>query len=72
MNSILLIVNVVLCSAIVVFILLQGRGAGLGSAWGGAGETFQTRRGVEKAVMYLTIVLIVLFLVLSVVSLIIR
>ena len=69
MNTILLVANIVLSVLIIVAILSQGRGAGLGSAWGGGGETFQTRRGVELIVMRLTVVLIVLFLVVSVVSL---
>jgi len=49
----------------VALILLQGKGAGLGSAWGGGGEFYQTRRGVEKITMRLTYVLIVVFFLLS-------
>ncbi len=72
MSDILLIANIVVASMIVGFILLQGRGAGLGSAWGGGGETFQTRRGVEKVVMRLTVGFIVVFFALSVASLLIK
>ncbi len=54
---------------IIVFILIQGKGAGLGSAWGGRGELYQTRRGVEKITLRVTIVLIALFLVISVLNL---
>ena len=49
-------------------ILLQGKGAGLGSAWGGGGEMFQTRRGIEKITLRITVVLIVLFFALSLIS----
>lgn len=72
MNNTLLIANIVVCVLIVVFILLQGRGAGLGSAWGGGGETFQTRRGVEKVVMRFTALLIFIFLAISIASIIMR
>lgn len=69
MKEILLIVNIALSMAIVVLILLQGRGAGLGSAWGGGGEFFQTRRGIEKLTLRLTVVLIVIFFLVSIVNL---
>ncbi len=72
MNNTLLIANIVVCVLIVVFILLQGRGAGLGSAWGGGGETFQTRRGVEKVIMRLTVFLIFIFLAISIASILMR
>lgn len=66
MKSILLISNIILSIVIVVLILIQGRGAGLGSAWGGGGEMFQTRRGIEKITMRLTVIFIVLFFLVSV------
>jgi len=68
MRTIILSVNIVVSIAIVALILLQGKGAGLGSAWGGGGELFQTRRGIEKVTLRLTVVLIVVFFVLSLVS----
>ena len=44
------IVEIILSIAVIFFILLQVRGAGLGSAFGGtsAGSVFKTRRGVER------------------------
>ena len=58
--------------AVIALILMQGRGAGLGSAWGGSGEAFSTRRGVEKFTFYLTVAAVFLFFVLSVVNLVVR
>jgi len=55
-----------------VLILIQGRGAGLGSAWGGGGEMFQTRRGVEKITLRLTVILIIVFFLISVVNLFVK
>ena len=66
MKPILLIINIILSVVIVALILLQGKGGGLGSAWGGGGEMFQTRRGVEKMTLRLTYLFIALFLILSV------
>jgi preprotein translocase subunit SecG len=64
------VVQIILSIAVVVFILLQARGAGLGSAFGGssAGSVFKTRRGVERLIFNGTIVFIVLFALISVVS----
>jgi len=72
MKEIVLVVNIVLCITIVAFILIQGRGAGLGSAWGGGGETFQTRRGVEVIIMRLTVVFIVIFFGVSIFALLLK
>ncbi|OGK35165.1 preprotein translocase subunit SecG, partial [Candidatus Roizmanbacteria bacterium RIFCSPHIGHO2_12_FULL_37_9b] len=70
--SILLLVNIILSVLVVVLILIQGRGAGLGSAWGGGGEMFQTRRGVEKITLRLTVILIIVFFLISVVNLFVK
>ena len=71
MNSnIWLIIQSVLSILIVVSILLQSQGSGLGSAWGGGGETYHTKRGVEKVLFNLTIVFIALFAIISIASLI--
>jgi preprotein translocase subunit SecG len=61
------VVQIILSIAVIVFILLQARGAGLGSVFGGssAGTVFKTRRGVEKLIFNLTIVFVVLFAVVS-------
>jgi protein translocase SecG subunit len=68
MRNVLLIINIVVAIAITGLILLQGKGAGLGSAWGGGGEMFQTRRGIEKVTLRITVALIVVFFILSVIS----
>ena len=68
MKNILLIANIVTSILIVIFILVQGRGAGLGSAWGGGGEFFQTRRGIEKLTMQATVFLIIIFFAISVIN----
>ena len=69
MKNLLLIGNIALAIIIVILILLQGKGAGLGSAWGGGGEMFQTRRGIEKVTLRLTVAFIVIFFIVSIVNL---
>ncbi|HLX40825.1 MAG TPA: preprotein translocase subunit SecG [Ktedonobacteraceae bacterium] len=64
------IIQIILCISVMIFILLQARGAGLGSAFGGssAGSVFKTRRGVEKLIFNITIVFVVLFAIVSLLS----
>ncbi len=69
MKNLFLIINIILAVLIVVFILIQGKGAGLGSAWGGGGESFQTRRGMEKSILWLTVIFIIIFFIISIVNL---
>jgi len=69
MKNVFLILNIIISIIIVVLILMQGRGAGLGSAWGGGSELFQTRRGVEKFTMTLTVALIAIFFIVSLINL---
>lgn len=49
-------------------ILLQQRGSGLGAAFGGEGNVFRTKRGVEKGLFYVTIGLAVLFFVTAILN----
>ncbi len=63
------IAQIVLSVALVLAILFQVRGGGLGGIFGQADTVFRTRRGVEKTLFRLTIVLVVLFIVISIISL---
>ena len=53
----------------VALILLQNRGAGLSSTFGGGGEVYLTRRGVEKLVVKFTVISILLFIFLRMLGL---
>lgn len=68
MKSILLISTIVVGILIIILTLFQGKGEGLGSAWGGMGGSFQTRRGLEKWMLRLTAVLVFIFFVISVIA----
>jgi preprotein translocase subunit SecG len=69
MQTYLNIAQIVLAIALILVILLQVRGGGLGGIFGQADTVFRTKRGVEKTLFQLTIVLVVLFIIISVVSL---
>ncbi|HSW89900.1 MAG TPA: preprotein translocase subunit SecG [Patescibacteria group bacterium] len=68
-REIFLVAQIIVSIFLTAFILLQAQGSGLGSTWGGGGESYHTRRGVEKVVFSLTIVCIVLFFFLSLLNL---
>lgn len=72
MKNFILVLNIIVSLIIVFLILIQGNGAGLGSAWGGGGEQFQTRRGIEKIILYLTIVFIGIFFIISIINLFVK
>ncbi len=63
------IAQIVLSIALILTILFQVRGGGLGGIFGQASTVFRTKRGVEKTLFQLTIVLVVLFIIISIVML---
>ena len=69
MQTYLNVAQIVLSIALILTILLQVRGGGLGGIFGQPDTVFRTKRGVEKTLFQLTIVLIVLFLIISVIAL---
>lgn len=66
MKAVLPLAQIIISVLLMILILLQAKGAGLGSAWGGGGEFYRSRRGVEKIIFFATIVTVVLFLILSI------
>jgi len=69
MEMYLYIAQIVVAVALILVALLQVRGGGLGGIFGQADTVYRTKRGVEKTLFQLTIALVVIFIVLSVVSL---
>jgi protein translocase SecG subunit len=65
MYKTLLIVQIVASILLVVSVLLQNRAEGLGKMFGGGGEVFRTKRGLEKFLYYFTITLIAILVILS-------
>jgi preprotein translocase subunit SecG len=65
----LYIAQIIVAAAMIAVSLLQVKGGGLGGIFGQADTVYRTKRGVEKTLFQFTIVLVVIFIVLSVVSL---
>ena len=57
--------QIAISALLIISILLQQRGGGLSSTFGGSSMEYSTKRGAEKVVFYATIVLAVLFLAIS-------
>lgn len=60
--AILNIIELVSAVLLMAAILLQNRGTGLGAAFGGEGNVYRTKRGLEKTLFKATIALAVIFL----------
>jgi len=60
-GRILDIAQAALAVLLMVSILLQTRGASLGMAFGGEGNVYRTKRGLEKNLFHASIVLSILF-----------
>jgi preprotein translocase subunit SecG len=67
MNT-LTIVQVVLAILLSGAILLQQQGAGLGGAFGGEGNVYRSKRGVEKFLFWFTILLALAFFAVAIVA----
>lgn len=65
------ILQIVLAALLITAILLQNRGGGLSGIFGGGGNVYMTKRGLEKKIFVATIVLSVLFFSVSLLSVII-
>jgi len=62
----LAIAQLLVAVALIVTVLLQIRGGGLGGIFGQPDSVYRTRRGIEKTFLYLTIVLVVVFITLAI------
>ncbi len=69
MRLFLNIAQMVLSAALVLAIMFQVRGGGLGGIFGQADTVYRTRRGIERWLFQLTIVLVVLFVIVALASL---
>ncbi len=65
MQNFLIVAQMVISVALVVAVLLQVRGGGLGGIFGQPDSVYRTKRGVEKVIFQRTLVLVVLFAAVS-------
>lgn len=67
MNNIVSILQIIVAIALIGLIVIQSQGSGLGKSFGGEGS-YHSKKGVEKLVYIATVVVAVLFLSLSLIS----
>ncbi len=65
MKTALSVIQLILSVLLIVVVLLQQKGTGLGSAFGGANTVYTTRRGVDKILFNATIAISIAFLAVS-------
>jgi len=69
----LYIVQIILAITLIVMVILQARGSDLGGVFGGAGGgIFRTRRGVERTLFKATILISVLFFLISLMTVVLQ
>ena len=59
------IAQIVLAAALILAILVQVRGGGLGGIFGQPDSVYRTRRGVERTLFRFTVILAALFVIVS-------
>ena len=64
----LLIAQIAIALAVGAAILMQARGTGLSSTFGGESTAYRSRRGLERTLFRLTVLLIVVFVIVSLVG----
>ncbi len=67
--NIINIAQIVISILLIASILLQQRGTALGSGFGDSGGFYSTRRGIQKKLLWSTVVLAVLFIASAVLNL---
>ncbi len=65
MKITLLFIQLISAILLIVFIIMQAKGVGLGGAFGGEGAFYRSRRGVEKILYFATITTSIIFMAIS-------
>jgi len=66
MKDVVLILQIIIAVTLIILVLLQAKGTGLGSSFGGSAQVYRSKRGVEKVVVYATIAVVILFFAVSI------
>ena len=67
-SKIITVLQVIISILLIASILIQAKGVGLGSTFGGEGSFYRSKRGVEKLLVYATISLVTIFFIVSVIG----
>lgn len=71
MKLALQVVQIVVAILLMFAILVQAKGVGVGTIFGGEGQFYKSRRGVEKLFLIATIILSLFFVLTSILNLIV-
>lgn len=69
MKNLMALIQIIISVLLIVSVILQNRGQGLTSGFGSEGESYRSKRGMEKFLLYLTVILVILFTITLVISL---
>lgn len=69
MKPVIALIQIILGVILILVIIIQQKGTGLGTAFGGDLSFYRTKRGAEKLLFYLTIILSSVFILLSLLGL---
>lgn len=69
MNPTVSLIQIILGVLLILVIIIQQKGSGMGSTFGGDLGFYRTKRGAEKLLFYATIVLSVAFILSSLIGL---
>jgi len=68
MKNLIVVIQIIIAVLLMAAILIQAKGTGLGSAWGGTGEFYRSKRGVEKILFIASIVLAACFILIAIIN----
>lgn len=69
-NTIVDVALIIISVSLIISVILQSKGAGLGGLTGAeSGTVFTARRGIEKTLFWVTIAFSVVFFILAIISL---
>lgn len=72
MQNILVILQIIVSVILTLSVLLQSRGTGMSASFGGSGESYRSRRGMDSVLYKITIIFASLFLILSIANVLIQ
>lgn len=72
MNQPFLMAQVVVSILLITCILVQNKGAGLGTAFGGESSFYRSKRGVEKILYRATVVLFIIFVATTITNVVLK
>lgn len=70
-KAVISLIEIVLALLLIVLIVIQSKGTGLGSTFGGDMGFYGTKRGAEKLLFITTIVVVFLFFIASIIGIIV-